>query len=960
LFSCLAFKTDFQGRIGANEKFRLLKGLNRSNIEALLLWSHPSSDIVNVVKAVLISFGLSVEQYDWAKTKTLLSASEIFSTLRSFDWDDIQKETAAKVHKFLVETKPNPHALEISAAAKVLYKWVSALDGIYTYSVDSMGLYSRVNPDSSTTHTEIQNPDGEMIQSRNHVFGRKSSNRWDLTPEKTVFTEEYDSHQVQEEVPVSVDSTEEPLPDPVMSNESGSVEVDSSFASENTDSQSSNSPFSFPQKKPMDISQFSWLDAKEWKNKENDGHHPHQSQQNPNPLSQEILRLVEDEAKKRNDLVRREQTLRDGISERERAARQREVLEGALFQQQLDSESQHSKLKNTSFSLKKPGRDEVDVKVCEEARTSFKSDFNQHETKVDGKDITTTAHDISEFSRLFEEKRLQEQKKEKEHQELENERRLREQLLERARREREKEEEREKIEKMRRDREREEIERRHRDKEKEEGEKRRKENRAEQEKDRGNQFYKQRKYKEAVECYTKAIQAAPACAAFYSNRAAAYLMQGSYDLCISDCNICLSKDRNYVKAYARRGKCYVKMERWEDAMKDFTTAVSLENSDEAVAGLDAVWKHRCEDYEKTRPKVLDHYKVLELSKGATSQEIKKAYHKLALKWHPDRLHADCEQQKRYSELIFKEISEAHTVLLDPKRKEVWEKDLSEYLASSSSMHSLPPQRAFNTSPPTTSSGPQPPQPPKPPSAVPIHTPSASQKPSHVPNPKPGVPRQAARGQHHQQPPQQPPQPPQLPIWQKANLSSSTLNAVSQRAPAETARNPGTTVTATPPVAKSTAQPQRVGTYGTPSYAHPLTASHKKPNSTGPSTTATSSHHPVTPKPATSKSDLHDAFAGSIGLKQSNSVPNLTKLKQPADPPQLSRGNSVRASFTGVPVAAAAANHTAKTPQAPLGYSGNRSHYNLPHQQSFANGGGLKVAPVASGALPRTSSDASYF
>ena len=71
----------------------------------------------------------------------------------------------------------------------------------------------------------------------------------------------------------------------------------------------------------MDISQFSWLDAKEWKNKENDGHHPHQSQQNPNPLSQEILRLVEDEAKKRNDLVRREQTLRDGISERERAAR---------------------------------------------------------------------------------------------------------------------------------------------------------------------------------------------------------------------------------------------------------------------------------------------------------------------------------------------------------------------------------------------------------------------------------------------------------------------------------------------------------------------------------------------------------------------------------------------------------------------------------------------------------------
>ncbi len=64
----------------------------------------------------------------------------------------------------------------------------------------------------------------------------------------------------------------------------------------------------------------------------------------------------------------------------------------------------------------------------------------------------------------------------------------------------------------------------------------------------------------------------------------------------------------------------------------------------------------------TRP---DYYKVLGVGKNASEEEIKKAYRKLARKYHPDRNAGDKQAEER-----FKEISQAHDVLSDPeKRKE---------------------------------------------------------------------------------------------------------------------------------------------------------------------------------------------------------------------------------------------------------------------------------------------------
>ena len=60
---------------------------------------------------------------------------------------------------------------------------------------------------------------------------------------------------------------------------------------------------------------------------------------------------------------------------------------------------------------------------------------------------------------------------------------------------------------------------------------------------------------------------------------------------------------------------------------------------------------------------MDYYETLGVSKDATNEQIKKAYRKLALKYHPDRNQGD-----KGAEAKFKDISEAYAVLSDPEKR----------------------------------------------------------------------------------------------------------------------------------------------------------------------------------------------------------------------------------------------------------------------------------------------------
>ena len=64
-----------------------------------------------------------------------------------------------------------------------------------------------------------------------------------------------------------------------------------------------------------------------------------------------------------------------------------------------------------------------------------------------------------------------------------------------------------------------------------------------------------------------------------------------------------------------------------------------------------------------------YYDVLEISKDADENEIKKSFRKMATKWHPDK---NLNNREEATEK-FKEISQAYEILSDPEKKEKYDK-----------------------------------------------------------------------------------------------------------------------------------------------------------------------------------------------------------------------------------------------------------------------------------------------
>lgn len=96
------------------------------------------------------------------------------------------------------------------------------------------------------------------------------------------------------------------------------------------------------------------------------------------------------------------------------------------------------------------------------------------------------------------------------------------------------------------------------------------------EKEKGNTLFKEGKYDDAIECYTRGMAADPYNPILPTNRAACFYRLKKYAVAESDCNLAIALDSNYFKAFARRGASRLALKNVTPALEDYETVLKLD------------------------------------------------------------------------------------------------------------------------------------------------------------------------------------------------------------------------------------------------------------------------------------------------------------------------------------------------------------------------------------------------
>jgi len=186
-------------------------------------------------------------------------------------------------------------------------------------------------------------------------------------------------------------------------------------------------------------------------------------------------------------------------------------------------------------------------------------------------------------------------------------------------------------------------------------------------KEEGNLAFKTSDWKKAHELYSQALQIDPhnkaTNAKLYFNRATVDAKLRNYQDSVADCNEAIKLDEKYLKAFLRRGRSYMELEQYDEAVHDFEHVNKLERGNPEYRACLSNAK-----LELKKSKRKDYYKILGVEKNANDDEIKKAYRKRALVHHPDRHAGASDDEKKEHERKFKEVGEAYGILSDAKKR----------------------------------------------------------------------------------------------------------------------------------------------------------------------------------------------------------------------------------------------------------------------------------------------------
>lgn len=195
-------------------------------------------------------------------------------------------------------------------------------------------------------------------------------------------------------------------------------------------------------------------------------------------------------------------------------------------------------------------------------------------------------------------------------------------------------------------------------------------------KQKGNQAFQFGRWEEAYQHYTAAMNVDPnvrnsLVAQCACNRAAVLIKLENLEDALVDCTYAIELDETYTKAYLRRAHIHSELENFEDALRDFQKVQELDPQSPDIQKLvkeaaNTVRKH----------KYVDFYHLLEVRRTATEVEIRKAYKKACLKYHPDKNAHRTLKEKRDADRKFRHLQDAYNILLDVQKRALYDRGFS--------------------------------------------------------------------------------------------------------------------------------------------------------------------------------------------------------------------------------------------------------------------------------------------